>query len=458
MRQFKSFLKWFYPGLAVKRWLFLALGGAALFLGGLISLLRPHLHIIFLLPPFYSGIFLLTGLILTVIGFYKAGHAVAAVLSPRRRKPLVEYLYNLRHLERGPKVAALGGGTGLSTLLRGLKNYTSNITAVVTVTDDGGSSGKLRGELGILPPGDLRNCLLALADTEPVLEELFQFRFPGGKGLEGHNFGNLFIAAMTEMYGFERALQEFSKVLAVRGRVLPVTLGNVRLKATYCEGFEVVGESRIASTFGRINNVSLVPQGCQPLPEVLTCLQAADIIVLGPGSLYSSIIPNLLVPGVAEAIRRSKALKVYVCNLMTQKGETIGMTASQHLKALEKHAGSRLVDLVVVNSQEPADPMLARRYSREGGKPVEVDWPELQKRGVGVISAPLCKVENGLLRHDADELAQLILREFWPQDTGLDLLFSYKMPVLHIHSRRAAVKKRTSSLPVNYREKGSEGR
>lgn len=453
MKQLKSLAKWFYPGLRFKRWIILAFAGMALLLWGIALFIWPQLSSIPLFPPFYAALFsLFAGFFLAALGMYKAVHAVVAVFQPQREKSLVDFLYNQRHLERGPRIVALGGGTGLATLLRGIKYYTSNITAVVTVTDDGGSSGILRGELGILPPGDLRNCLLALADTEPILEELFQFRFSSGKGLYGHNFGNLLIAAMSEMYGFERALKEFSKVLAVRGRVLPVTLDNIKLKATYQEGFEVLGESRIAATFGRIKRVSLVPQQCRPLPAVIKSLNEADIIVLGPGSLYSSIIPNLLVPGVAEAVRRSNALKIYVCNLMTQKGETLGMTAFQHLQALERHAGtSSLVDLVVVNSREFLDPELAQRYSREGGKPVEVDLQEFEKRGVSVISAPLCSMEKGLVRHDPHKLAILILREFLQRETGLDSIFSYRMLDLHMRYRQAGYQKtaRKKVIPFN---------
>ena len=283
---------------------------------------------------------------------------------------MVDLLYEQNLLSRAPRVVVIGGGTGMPVLLRGLKELTSNLTAIVTVADDGGSSGRLRGELGILPPGDIRNCLIALATTEPLLEQLFQYRFNTDSQLDGHSFGNLFIAAMSEITGdFEAAVKESSKVLAVRGRVLPVTLDNIGLGAELVDGRVVYGESNITADPVAIKKVHILPADVTPLPEALLALQEADAIVLGPGSLYTSVIPNLLVPGIAQAIADSNATKIYACNVMTQPGETTGYTASDHLRAILQHTTPELVDYVLVNTAA-IEPALLQRYQAEGAEPV----------------------------------------------------------------------------------------
>ena len=249
------------------------------------------------------------------------------------------------------KVVALGGGTGLSTLLRGLKQLTSKITAIVTVSDDGGSSGRLRAEMGVLPPGDIRNCLVALADSESLMTELFNYRFKGNGPLAGHSFGNLFIAAMSDITGdFDLAVKRSSDVLAIRGRVLPATCDDCVLGAILEDGRRVLGESVLATCDSPISRVFLEPGDCKPLPEALRAIDEADAIVLGPGSLYTSVIPNLLVPGMADAIATSKAVKIYVCNVMTEAGETTGYTAQRHLAAIRNHAGDEVVDWVIVSN------------------------------------------------------------------------------------------------------------
>jgi uncharacterized cofD-like protein len=311
---------------------------------------------------------------------------------------------------RGPRIVAIGGGTGLPSLLSGLKSYTDNLTAVVTVADDGGSSGRLRQDLNILPPGDLRNCLVALAETEPLMARLFQHRFKSRGGLAGHSFGNLFIAALTEVTGdFGEAVRASSKVLAISGQVLPVTFDDVRLKAVLAGGRRVDGESRISAAGGSIDRLVLEPAGARPNPEVLQAIAKADAIVLGPGSLYTSILPNLLVPGVAKAIERSGALKILACNIMTQPGETDGFAVSQHLRALRDQTGLSLVDYVVVNTESPNNEVL-RRYAAKKQYPVAVDRDAVEAVGVRLLKARLLESRGGLVRHHPGRLARVIIR------------------------------------------------
>lgn len=309
---------------------------------------------------------------------------------------------------KGPKIVAIGGGTGLGTILRGLKEITSNLTAIVTVADDGGSSGRLRREFGILPPGDIRNCLVAMADIEPLMEKLFQYRFTGSSDLSGHNFGNLFITAMTDITGdFEAAIKESSKVLAVRGQVLPATLEHVVLKAELVDGRIVTGESEIPKARVPIKRVFLEPVDCKPVPEAVAALKEADIIILGPGSLYTSVIPNLLVAEIAEAIRNSAAIKVYVCNAMTQAGETDNYSASRHIEAIINHAGTGLVDIAVVNN-EAIDADILERYAEEGAEPVAVDLDAIARLGIKPLAVRVITKIN-YIRHDAAKLARIIL-------------------------------------------------
>jgi uncharacterized cofD-like protein len=319
------------------------------------------------------------------------------------------------------KVVAIGGGTGLSTLLRGLKHYVgqvvraaavqptiSRLTAVVTVTDEGGSSGRLRRDFRILPPGDIRNCLVALAEDETLFARLFGYRFSSGRGLKGHSLGNLFLAALTHLtHDFAKAVRLSSEVLAVRGEIYPSTLADVRLRARLRDGRVIDGESRIAKTRVPIRRLQIVPSHCQPLPETLAALAEADLITLGPGSLYTSLIPNLLVRSIPEAIARSKALKVYVGNLMTQPGETRGYTAADHLRALHQHAGRRLFDLVVLNNTD-LSPGLHKRYAAQHVGPVLTDIEKVWTQGVEPVLADLL-VEDHVARHDSRRLAQLLV-------------------------------------------------
>lgn len=308
----------------------------------------------------------------------------------------------------GPKVAVIGGGHGLSNMLRGLKQYTENISAIVTVADDGGGSGMLRQDLGMPPPGDIRSCMEALANTEPVMRELLHYRFTEGS-LAGQSFGNLFLAALTGiMPSFDRAVESMSQVLAITGRVLPVTTADVQLEATFENGASVVGESHIfrckKEQDCRIRRVRLIPEHPRALPAAIEALEQAEVIVLAPGSLYTSIIPNLLVDGIVDAIRRSRALKVYVCNVMTQDGETEGYTVSDHIRALFKHSRPGLFDLCLTNSS-PIPPAVVQRYALEGAEPIFCDREAVEALGVEIISRPVATVENGLVRHNPGHLA-----------------------------------------------------
>jgi uncharacterized cofD-like protein len=323
----------------------------------------------------------------------------------------------------GVRVAAIGGGTGLSMLLHGLKDYVarrrqeanrhpiSDLAAIVTVTDDGGSSGRLRREYRVLPPGDIRNCMVALSQDEALLGRLFQYRFHAGRGLRGHSFGNLFLTALSHVTGdFAEAVRVSGKVLAIRGRIFPTTVENVSLEAVMTNGRIVRGETRITRSGKKIRRLRLHPRHVRPLPEVLEALAQADLILIGPGSLYTSILPNLLVSGVAEAIESSSAIRVYIANLMTQPGETDGYSLADHVRAIYSHTRGKLFDWVVASNQ-PVSLEVARRYSSGGAEPVRVDIGELQRMGVRCLLDNLLE-EHGVVRHDAARLAHLLIEEF----------------------------------------------
>ncbi len=348
----------------------------------------------------------IVSLVMLIIGTLKANQAIIRFLLPKDDK-VVDIMYSKRHLSRGPKLVVLGGGTGLSVLLRGLKNYTSNITAVVTVADDGGSSGRIRGEMGILPPGDIRNCLIALSETEPLLEKIFQHRFKTGVGLEGHSFGNLFLAAFTEILGFEQAVKESAKVLAIRGKVLPVTLENVILQARLKDGTIVRGESRISQSQSPIERVSIIPSHARALKDTIEAIEEADAIILGPGSLYTSIIPNLLVNDVRDAIKRSKAPVYYICNIMTQKGETENYGVTDHVEAIVKHTFPGIVDYVLVNNKEISSRQ-KHLYLLENATPVKIDAHRLAKLKAKIIEGDLLN-DTKQVRHDPDKISKLLM-------------------------------------------------
>jgi uncharacterized cofD-like protein len=307
-----------------------------------------------------------------------------------------------------PKVVIIGGGTGLSVLLRGLKQYPVDITAIVTVADDGGSSGRLRNELNIPPPGDIRNVLAALSDVEPLIEELFQHRFNKGNNLTGHSLGNLILAAMTNITGdFVHAIKEMSTVLKVRGKVLPAANSSVILHAEMEDGTIVSGESKIPFSGKKIKRVFLSPKDIEPLPETLDVIREADLIIIGPGSLYTSILPNLLVPKIGEEVCKAKAKKVYICNVMTQAGETLNFSASDHVKALYDHMKCTFMNTILVNEEEIPDHIKAL-YEEELAQPVHFDIDALKTLGLEVITDKIVSYENSVIRHDTNKVAKLL--------------------------------------------------
>ncbi len=360
-------------------------------------------------PTILGALLIVAGLSIVFLGLRGTIRSVASAFLPKGDPRLVNVLHQQRQRQRGPRVVVVGGGTGLSTLLRGLKRYTTNLTAVVTVFDDGGSSGRLRRELGILPPGDIRHCLVALAESEPLMTRLFEYRFQGG-ALNGHAFGNLFIASLAGVTGdLENAVKETSKVLNIRGRVLPSAAEDVILAVEFTDGTVVEGESQIPRARKRIRRLTLKPADVAPLPDVLQAIAEAELILLGPGSLYTSVIPNLLVRGVADAIRASRALCMYICNVMTQPGETDGFTASDHVRVLIEQLGPGLFTHALVNTEPPRNRALLARYEAEGAVPVDPDVERIRQLGVIPIPEALISEEE-VVRHDPDRLARAAIR------------------------------------------------
>ncbi|MDP9017506.1 MAG: YvcK family protein, partial [Candidatus Eremiobacteraeota bacterium] len=411
-------IKWFYPGLGIKRWLIVIIIGALLLVNGLNrSLIAEGLHFHvnevldnivddFMPPSYLSWFFSFAGLGLVALGMRQWFRSIIEASTIGGSARIVDSLFEMR-LQNGFKIVAIGGGTGLSTLLRGLKKYTTNLTAVVTVSDDGGSSGRLQKELGVLPPGDIRNCLVALADDEALVTDLFKYRFSEGNGLVGHSFGNLFLAAMTGITGnFDKAVKESSRVLNIKGRVLPSTLGVVQLCATLDDGTTIEGESNISASHGRNERVYFNPPYAAPLGEVIEAIREADAIVLGPGSLFTSILPNFLVDRVAAEVEKSSAVKMYICNVMTQPGETDSLTASEHAEALIKNAGKKVFDYVIINEEAPSK--LLEVYAEEGQVPVMPDAEKIKALGAVPVSAKVIS-ETVTVRHDPAKLAGVVI-------------------------------------------------
>lgn len=418
------------PGLKLKRWLLLSFLG--IFLIGLGCAILFNLHPVHFsielirnlaskISSVYTGtLALFLGTILFFFGWRKANRSIFEAVLPQNRERVLEALYRRHKLNRGPKIVAIGGGTGLSTILKGLKKITNNITAVVTVGDDGGSSGRLREEMGVLPPGDIRNCIAALADEEKLVTELFQYRFKNGEGLEGHSFGNLFLTALCSITGdMVSAVKESSKVLAIRGRVLPSTLDDMRLIAELEDGRVISGESHIPDAHGKIVRLRTEPANLKALPDVIDAIEEAELIILGPGSLYTSVIPNLLIPEIASAVAESSARKIYICNVMTQPGETDDYTASDHLKAIIDHAKSRdIVDTIFVNDE--LRPEMKSKYASENSHPVEVDYEELKSFNVNILKKRMIQENsNGLIRHSPQRIARYI--QHWYRTGGMDI-------------------------------------
>ncbi len=427
-----QWFKWLSPGLSVKRWLLISAGGVLLASLGLaiwikltpifyaIQLIQDVLATLAtILPSYISGpLVLLGGLLLIFWGQSRTVDSLTSVLRSDGDEELIDVLLNYRRLNRGPKIVAIGGGTGLSTLLRGLKAYSANITAIVTVADDGGSSGRLRREIGVLPPGDIRNCLAALASEEKLLTELFQYRFRAGDGLIGHSFGNLFLTAMSDITGdLEQAIAASSNVLAVRGRVLPATLSDMRLWAELADGRRIEGESNITKAGGNIVKIGCTPAHPPALPKALQAIEEADYIILGPGSLYTSVIPNLLVPEITHALaKRCKGGEtppvpcIYVCNIMTQPGETQGYSVGDHIRAIDAACGQQLFSAVLVQKQPPSNKSLLR-YTQENSHPVFLDRESISglKRRI-ILANVMDEDEQGLVRHNSHRLAGVLVR------------------------------------------------
>ncbi len=417
----RDLLKWLTPGMHIKRWLALLLLGVAVMGLGIAYLLR-EVYVSYTFPSFAyyltlqfiprlaRGLLFMgsaAGLILFAV--WKLNESLlSAFLDGRKRdESLVNIIYNRRAAQRGPRIVALGGGTGLSTLLRGLRHHTANVTAVVTVADDGGSSGRLRREMGMLAPGDLRQCIAALAEAEPLMTELFQYRFGEGSGLEGHAFGNLFIAAMSDITGnFETAVKETGRVLAVRGEIMPSTLDDVTLSAKMDDDDTVYGESSIAASGRRIRELRLNPPNVRAYVGAVRAILEADLIVIGPGSLYTSVLPNLLVDDIRKALEISRAPKVYVCNVATQHGETDEFSVADHLAVLDRHIGPGLFDYVLANSHQAAPIPASAEAS-----PVPTSGVLGARRDgqATVVLADVVDHENGY-RHDPKQLADAIMR------------------------------------------------
>src|SRR5438445_4964673 len=413
-----SWLRWLTPGLQIKRWLLLLMMSELVLVLGVAYALKEIYQTAHLPSSFYyitlqflpywarAIIFGIFGVGLLVVSYLKLTQSVLGPFLPGNSTgSVVEVIHAFRLRGRGPRIVAIGGGTGLSSLLRGLKTYTSNLSAIVTVADDGGSSGRLRDEYRILPPGDFRQCLIALADAEPLMKQLFDHRFTEGS-LDGHSFGNLFIMAMADVTGnFEHALRESGKVLAVKGTIVPSTLQDVTLVASI-NGHSVEGESNIPKQNAPISQVFLKPDGAQVNPEAAQAILNAELVVIGPGSLYTSILPNLLVEGMVEAIKASPALKLLVCNLASQHGETDGYAVDDYLRVVREHVGANLFDFVLVNSNTT--------HSPTGGQAPVIFRPldAVQHPEVRFIAADVVNVRVPS-HHDPDKLARMILRKVW---------------------------------------------
>lgn len=410
---------WLIPGLQVKRWFAMIFFGSLLIIIGtmIVFNMRPvfftmeFIRYIATKAPtgIVGGIVALLGGIMFFKGWQKTNLSMLDMNDDKGSGAVLEALYRRRKLNRGPKIVAVGGGTGLSMLLKGIKKITNNITAIVTVGDDGGSSGRLREEMGVLPPGDIRNCITALADDEDLVTKLFQYRFKKGEGLEGHSFGNLFLSALCSITGdMVRAVKESSKVLSIRGRVLPSTLDDMKLVAEMEDGRIIHGESNIPEAKGKVKRLYTDPENCRPLEDAISAIKEADLIILGPGSLYTSVIPNLIIKEISQEIANSQAKKIYVCNIMTQPGETDNYTVSNHIDAILNHAGSdKIMDAVLINDNLPEN--MAEKYKLADSFPVKLDTDNVKKMGVRIVSKKLIEdSKEGLVRHSSNRVARAI--------------------------------------------------
>ncbi|MEE8338124.1 MAG: gluconeogenesis factor YvcK family protein [Dehalococcoidia bacterium] len=424
----QNVFKWLYLGLGIKRWLLLMLLSVAIMGLGFAYLLR-ELYVSYTFPAWVywatlqfiprwgrGVLFLALASGLTVVAFWRLNRSLVSALLPagRRQDALVDIIYSARAAQRGPKVVAIGGGTGLSNLLRGLKEHTSNLTAVVTVADDGGSSGRLRRELDVIPPGDVRNCIAALSDAEPLLTRLFQHRFDddAGPAIGGHSFGNLFIVAMADVTGsMEEAIRETSRVLAVRGAILPSTLADVTLVAELADGTTVRGESTIPKSGSPVRQLTIEPSNVRANPEVVRSLIEADLIVIGPGSLYTSVLPNLLVREIGEALLISRAHKIFIPNVATQRGETDGFDATQHYRVIQEHLRGRdFADIVLANSNLPHEALPDDMQSEPVIAPGDSDYGDAR-----LVLADVVDTDNRY-RHDSARIAAAVMHAYRERD------------------------------------------
>lgn len=425
----KLLLQWLYPGLNIKRWLLLFSLGLMVVAFGVALIMNYQvfgqveeeiLRLLYVFTGTYDYAFLATagfalivaGMIVMLYALRKLVKRFFALVAPDEEE-VSKQIASRIELSRGVRIVAIGGGHGLSMLLKGLKQKTSNISAIVTVADDGGSSGRLREEMDIIAPGDLRNCLVALADKDTALEQLFQYRFGGEGELSGHSLGNLFLAALIKEFGnAQNALEAASTVLNIRGKVMPATAERIRLLAKMSDGKEIEGESEIAaygeSRKAKILHMSMIPAAPIAVGDALEAIRHADLITLGPGSLYTSVLPDLLVPEILQAIKESNAPCLYICNIMTQPGETEGYTVSDHVKALIEHVGKNVIDYVLVNNARPSREIL-KKYEEVGEFPVKIDAKQVEETGVIMIKSNLLGEERGA-SHNSLVLAENIIR------------------------------------------------
>lgn len=420
-----GWISWLCPGIQLKRWLLLFTVGVIVCAFSLALLFNSQVmgmaeELLFRLSylatgKYGNGVTIAIGLAGMILGIGIIVYAVRRIVrsvveavSPESSDSLMETIFTSRKLSSGPAITVIGGGTGLSTLLRGMKFITGNCTAVVSVGDDGGSSGRLRHELGIIPPGDLRKCMIAMADSEPLMERVLQYRFEGESYLSGHSLGNLFLAAMAETEGgMEEGLEAASQILKMRGRVIPTTLHNIQLAADMTDGTFVMGQAEIAQAHKTVRRLHMIPDNVPATKSAVDAIMKADILVLGPGSLYTSVICNLLVPEIREAVVKSKAIKVYICNVMTQPGETDGFGAFEHVETLTSYAGQSFLDYVIVNSEAVSEEQKAL-YKIKGQEPISPDVDKIEQMGIKVIQAKLIS-KSDMVRHDPQKLAQAIM-------------------------------------------------
>lgn len=397
-------MRWLYPGLRIKRWVGLLVLSIFFVVFSTVRFIYdtdPVLRIFDIVLFVFSFVGLIAGIKSLIESFFE-------VIYPEKNKELIDIIYEKRFLSKGPKIVAIGGGTGLSTILEGLKAYTANITAIVTVADEGGSSGRLREEFGILPPGDIRNCLVSLAEVPQMMRDLFQYRFEEGDGIKGHSFGNLFITAMTQVTGsFKDAVKESSIVLAIRGRVLPSSLDRLRLKAEYRDGTVKEGEDKIPDKGRSIKKICLIPENAKSNPEAIEAIDEAEVIIFGPGSLFTSVIPNLLIDQIKDAISRRDVMKLYICNVMTQSGETDGFTAFDHFNTIISHTKKNVINSCLVNSGRLEHRLLVK-YAQENSFPVIFDRERFKKKGVAIFEADVVSKSN-YLRHNSERVAKEII-------------------------------------------------